>query len=651
MSIDWSEKTNDELIELLANAGMDVPKGLPEAIIDRGESVVEPLCEMLLDERNRAEGATEEQAWSRNHAFILLGLIGSPKAAPALLDYFRLELPWDDMVVEDGEQVLGRLGPEAINFIITYIGERERDPLLRGVAADGLVNIGYFHPKAREPIAAFFRNALADADEENDPELTDGLVSAAACIDDPNVQEQIDLAFERDAVDYSMIDEDDVERIRAFETPWSGNRPESDLMYYFSEKFFAMCRAQKEKDRAWREKKTDSNNKPHLVSQGTDPYRRETPKIGRNDPCHCGSGKKYKKCCLDRDEAARRESIMLEPYTHVQPINPEAESFGESLNDLRIPAISPYAIARALERDDPIPYFTEEDAARIKSVWTPGKLEAMSTDEIKDRLRAIGVDPSREAFLELSRDQTSAWVLSDVWRNEVGPLTDRDDDDFLGLSACELWKRLCPGRPSMEMLDDWMQDGYEQAERNESGRACEIWMKVWDVLHARFTPEMRTLEDAEIVFHGSQSLLNWAQDFETELLNASRHDSRFAEMGMRYIREFLKQFAGEDLNLHLHFRAGLASHHFRMGLREEGERLYLEMIEDAPDQAHGYVNFADELSWRDEKDESSRDIDRAISLLETALARPVEEAESWDIEFRLDDLRRKKATLAAEKSK
>jgi len=26
-------------------------------------------------------------------------------------------------------------------------------------------------------------------------------------------------------------------------------------------------------------------------------FTRETPKTGRNDPCHCGSGKKYKKCC------------------------------------------------------------------------------------------------------------------------------------------------------------------------------------------------------------------------------------------------------------------------------------------------------------------------------------------------------------------
>ena len=28
------------------------------------------------------------------------------------------------------------------------------------------------------------------------------------------------------------------------------------------------------------------------------------PKVGRNDPCPCGSGLKYKKCCLPRDEAA-----------------------------------------------------------------------------------------------------------------------------------------------------------------------------------------------------------------------------------------------------------------------------------------------------------------------------------------------------------
>jgi tetratricopeptide (TPR) repeat protein len=30
-------------------------------------------------------------------------------------------------------------------------------------------------------------------------------------------------------------------------------------------------------------------------------------KVGRNDPCPCGSGKKYKACCLQKDEAQARE--------------------------------------------------------------------------------------------------------------------------------------------------------------------------------------------------------------------------------------------------------------------------------------------------------------------------------------------------------
>jgi preprotein translocase subunit SecA len=37
----------------------------------------------------------------------------------------------------------------------------------------------------------------------------------------------------------------------------------------------------------------DHDHHAHEVMQ---PYRREEPKLGRNDPCHCGSGRKYKKC-------------------------------------------------------------------------------------------------------------------------------------------------------------------------------------------------------------------------------------------------------------------------------------------------------------------------------------------------------------------
>ena len=40
---------------------------------------------------------------------------------------------------------------------------------------------------------------------------------------------------------------------------------------------------------------------PAAVIQGCCPPKtpiiRDTPKIGRNDPCICGNGRKFKKCC------------------------------------------------------------------------------------------------------------------------------------------------------------------------------------------------------------------------------------------------------------------------------------------------------------------------------------------------------------------
>ena len=36
---------------------------------------------------------------------------------------------------------------------------------------------------------------------------------------------------------------------------------------------------------------------PGLMPAKVETFRREAPRVGRNDPCPCGSGKNYKKCC------------------------------------------------------------------------------------------------------------------------------------------------------------------------------------------------------------------------------------------------------------------------------------------------------------------------------------------------------------------
>ena len=49
-----------------------------------------------------------------------------------------------------------------------------------------------------------------------------------------------------------------------------------------------------------RSREDESDPLPPLPTlEGPKPIMAD-PKVGRNDPCPCGSGKKYKKCCMGR---------------------------------------------------------------------------------------------------------------------------------------------------------------------------------------------------------------------------------------------------------------------------------------------------------------------------------------------------------------
>jgi hypothetical protein len=96
--------------------------------------------------------------------------------------------------------------------------------------------------------------------------------------------------------------------------------------------------------------------------------------LGRNEPCHCGSGKKYKKCCLDQDQADARAALAPPPGAVQAPrrrINldddPEFD-LGQRLRDLaredtfadEDEAPDPFLEAfEALEYEEQIAQFTE----------------------------------------------------------------------------------------------------------------------------------------------------------------------------------------------------------------------------------------------------------------------------------------------------
>jgi len=66
--------------------------------------------------------------------------------------------------------------------------------------------------------------------------------------------------------------------------------------------FIARFRDDRGKERAHHERSTFVKHEGRWYYQDGEtpapaPVTRSAPKVGRNDPCPCGSGKKYKKCC------------------------------------------------------------------------------------------------------------------------------------------------------------------------------------------------------------------------------------------------------------------------------------------------------------------------------------------------------------------
>ena len=311
--------------------------------------------------------------------------------------------------------------------------------------------------------------------------------------------------------------------------------------------------------------------------------------------------------------------------------------------------MSPYVVAKIFEASDEFARLKRHDPAKASLFWTPGRVATLETKEILARLRKLGIDPSREAYLEQARNRTCAWDISELWHEKIGArLLPRPEKDFLGAAACELWKRYCPERPSVEMLDDWMQEGYSLMMDGQEAQACDRWSTVWEIIGSRFGSEMRTCDRAAVVFDETQGLYNWVQDFALELHNAALDDVRYAEMGIGLCQAVLDQFPDEDQLFHVNFRADLGEFYYLADRAKEGERVLLDLIRDYPDHAAGYARFAEILAYGARREEVPSDPPRALALLESALARPVSNAADYDLQKRLDELRNSREDAAGE---
>lgn len=336
-------------------------------------------------------------------------------------------------------------------------------------------------------------------------------------------------------------------------------------------------------------------------------------KTGRNDPCFCGSGKKYKKCCYGLVDSSKH------------PTEEKAITKMDYSN-----TVHPYHISRITSDPDGLRELklTKKQIQKLRDRWSMQKLTQLDTDQIVQKLSVFEIDAEKDAFIAFAEGDMSAWNVSLRWLANIESPPTGDDEDFVCFAACELWKRYLPERPSMEMVDDWVQEGYDLSSTGKTEEACGPWQKVWAHMLLLFTPEMTTFADVDPVFLISQYFKNWIQDYEMFLDCSIENDDSWLDVGIPFIEQAEKQFIKEPSMIYS--RCTLADWLIKAGRVDDGVRLLNNIISSHPDKCNGYVRLAEILS---QSDKPWFDPERARQLLNQAnSACPESELKNWNID-------------------
>lgn len=290
-------------------------------------------------------------------------------------------------------------------------------------------------------------------------------------------------------------------------------------------------------------------------------------KIGRNDPCPCGSGKKYKNCCLGSKAAAKN----LTPSKSEAPVVNRLAimRFEQKLKDnpKQLEQIRKEVKKYSNDRNMDIKDFIERS-------WSLDKIRKMSTSEIIEKLKSMNIDFEIEHFKKQAQNHISAIQLAEDHYYTQNFHASGLDEDFIWLAMIELWNRIIPEKYNVEMIDDLMQEGYEDIDKQNYRDGIEKWEKAWNMIISIIPPHIKTVTDADkFIPDLMQSIFNWCQDFEVELGNAGMEDNSFYLKRIKYCQDFRRIFPQSDESILKNMLIAEAESYTELGDMEAAKKL------------------------------------------------------------------------------
>jgi len=274
-----------------------------KAALASREEVTPALLGILEEVAERGAAFDESDDYMAHlYAMFLLAQFRETRAYPLVL---RLaSLPGDlsyslfgDFVTEDLGRVLASVCGGDLAGIQSLIENEDTDQWARGAALSSLVTLVVTGEKSREEIVSYFADLYRGKLARQWSHVWDKLVACSSHIYPAELLADIERAYEEDLVDPGYIGFDDVQGYLALGKDRVLARIARDRLHRLVEdtaqemSWWACFQDARAKSASPR----PANIKPAAMEASQ--IKNAKPKTGRNDPCPCGSGKKYKKCC------------------------------------------------------------------------------------------------------------------------------------------------------------------------------------------------------------------------------------------------------------------------------------------------------------------------------------------------------------------
>lgn len=280
------------------------PRKRLQELITEKEEMIPHLLDVMKEVRENPDAVLDYPTrFDHIYACYLLAQFRVKEFFPLWIDILKFpdEMPhnlFGDVITEDADRILASVYDGDIEAIKGLIEDAEVDEYVRQAGMTCLVVLVYNEELSREEVLDYFKTLMTTKLQTDNFYVNAGIVNACTDLYPDEVYNEIKDLYKKDVVESGAVNIHDVDRtLQESKEMYLKRQKQSNRSSYINDTIEELhwWATFKQPERKRRRRKVRKTAMPQL-SMKTNPAKK-VDKVGRNEPCPCGNGKKHKKCC------------------------------------------------------------------------------------------------------------------------------------------------------------------------------------------------------------------------------------------------------------------------------------------------------------------------------------------------------------------